>query len=122
MAACQAQAARTCGAGKQLYKGEGEMPSQRSYTINGLTITVTGQGNLQNPAGVLSVTATASYTSPSQTSPITYSQSWAFDPSQVENQAISVAQMQVQCEAYFQSIANRLATLIMLNNTFQQIP
>lgn len=97
------------------------MAISRTYTINGLNITVSAQGSPQVPAGVLSVTATASYTAPSQTAPITCVQSWVFDPSQPENQALSTAQMQVQCEAYFQSVANRLAALIMLNNTFQQI-
>ncbi len=97
------------------------MAISRTYTINGLTITLSAQGTVQDPAGVLSVTATASYTPPSQTTPITYAQQWIFDPSQPENQTLSLTQLQVQCEAYFQSAANRLATLIMLNNLFAQV-
>ncbi|MGH9405915.1 MAG: hypothetical protein ACRD3D_08795, partial [Terriglobia bacterium] len=99
----------------------GKMAISRNYTINGLGIAVSAQASAQDPAGVLSVTATASCTPPSQTTPITYSQTWVFDPAEPANQALSPAQMQVQCESYFQAIANHLATLIMLNNTFQQV-
>lgn len=102
------------------------MAIARTYTINGQTITVSAQPSIGNTGNVLVLTATASYTIPAATSSatastVTASGEWICDPCQPENQAISAAQMQVQVEQYLQSLANRLATLIMLYNTAQQL-
>ncbi|HEV2498266.1 MAG TPA: hypothetical protein VGY31_01640 [Terriglobia bacterium] len=109
------------------------MAISRTYTINGFTITVSATGTTGVPAGVLAVNATASYTPPAASStptsaapaatvtPITVSDALTFDPTQPPNQALSQAQMQLQVESFLQVLANRLATLIMLNNTFQQV-
>jgi len=100
---------------------EEHMAISRTYTINGLNITVSAQPSIGNPGNVLVFSATASYTPSGATSPITASETWTWDPTQPQNIGLSTAQMQVQCEQYLQSLANRLATLIMLYNTAQLV-
>lgn len=103
------------------------MTISRTYTINGFNITVSAQGSVGNPANVLAISATASYTPPSAssvapaTSLIAASDQLTLDPTQAANQTLSVSQMQVQVEAFLQALANRLATIIALYNTFQQV-
>lgn len=103
------------------------MAISRTYTINGFNITVSVQGSVDNPANVLAISATASYTPPSAsstaptTSSIVASDQLTLDPSQAANQTLSVSQMQVQVETFLQALANRLATIIVLYNTFQQV-
>jgi hypothetical protein len=97
------------------------MAISRTYTINGLNITVSAQGSVGNPGNVLVVTATASYTPPSATSAITATDQWTWDPSLPANQGLSTGQMQVQVETYLQALANRLASMIALWNAFQGV-
>ncbi len=97
------------------------MAISRTYTINGLNITVSAQTSMGNPGNVLVFTATASYVLAGATAPVTASNEWTLDPTQPENQALSAAQMQVQFEKWLQELANKLATLVMLYNTAQQL-